>query len=379
MGKESERIRWIDACKAVCILLVVLLHSGLETVQRFSIFMMPAFFALSGFVYSPDKRSRGAFIRERFRRLVLPFWGLNVLYAAVEAVRSAVLGYGGLRNLLTFPVYMAYGSSILAPATGLTGLVSGIAYPYPMAFGRTYIVSPSANHLWFLPAMFSGSVLFCLLEKITRKGPLPKLLAVTGLLGLACFESAADAVRQLPWGLGTGSFGAACMLCGQWAKRYRLTEKGRAFAWWTALAGLVPAVLAECLGSTGVALISSYYGPHGIWSVLLTFAGGLGGAWTLACLMKALDTPRGTLVRVLSPAGRASMRVYEYHMVFLFLLGYAFLAVSGTEPQLDGWLLGFLPVNAGTAVFLIAESLVITGLLTWADVRLKKRKRPTAG
>ena len=47
-----------------------------------------------------------------------------------------------------------------------------------------------------------------------------------------------------------------------------------------------------------------------------------------------------------------------------------FLMVSGTTPQLDVWLLGFVPLMPATIVFLVAESLAIVVLITWGERKL---------
>lgn len=48
--------------------------------------------------------------------------------------------------------------------------------------------------------------------------------------------------------------------------------------------------------------------------------------------------------------------------------------ISGTTPQLDTpqldvWLLGFVPLTPATIVFLVAESLAIVVLITWVEIR----------
>ncbi len=350
--------------------MVVLLHSGIEQEYLPNIFVMSLFFMISGFVYVPEKYTHKQYIRKRFKRLMIPFWSLTAMYAVVEAARSITLGYGTLKNLLTFPVYMLYGSSILPPATHLTDMMSGYSYPYAMAYGRVFIASPSANHLWFLPALFTGSILFCILEEKTRKGPVPKVLALTALFAIAYFDSASGLFTQLPWGLGTGSFGAAWMLCGYWAKHYALPNKSKKTLLISGVSGAALALAAELKGSTGSALISSYYGPYGIWSLFLTFTGGIGGAWFVMLLMKNLDTfGPNRLKRVLSMVGKSSMNIYKYQMVFLFVFGYAFLQITGLKPQLDEWLLGFLPPTPVTTAFQVAESFAIIAVITFLNSR----------
>ena len=207
--------------------------------------------------------------------------------------------------------------------------------------------------------------MFCILEEKTRKSILSKMTAIVFLLAIAYFDSSIASLKQLPWGIGTGSFGAACMLCGYWVRKYRVLEKYGNSLIPTAVIGLIMAGSAECLGSTGGAMISSYYGPRGVWNVGFTFAGGLGGAWFVICLMKGLyESPAKRLKRALSLVGKASMQIYEYQMLLLFVFGYLFLMVSGIEPQLDVWLLGFVPLTPATIVFLVAESIAIIVLTT---------------
>jgi membrane protein implicated in regulation of membrane protease activity len=53
----------------------------------------------------------------------------------------------------------------------------------------------------------------------------------------------------------------------------------------------------------------------------------------------------------------------------LFVFGYLFLLISGIAPQLDVWLLGFVPLTPATIVFLVVESLDIVVLITWWERR----------
>jgi hypothetical protein len=51
------------------------------------------------------------------------------------------------------------------------------------------------------------------------------------------------------------------------------------------------------------------------------------------------------------------------------VFGYLFLLISGIAPQLDVWLLGFVPLTPATIVFLVVESLDIVVLITWWERR----------
>ena len=48
-------IEYLDYCRALGAFVIVMLHSGIDSVQQVFIFALPLFFALSGFVYNPGK------------------------------------------------------------------------------------------------------------------------------------------------------------------------------------------------------------------------------------------------------------------------------------------------------------------------------------
>lgn len=72
----SKRIEWLDFCKAVGIILVVLGHVMLgSTISKVYIygFHMPLFFFLSGIVFDRRKYDFRAFIRRRFDTIIVPY------------------------------------------------------------------------------------------------------------------------------------------------------------------------------------------------------------------------------------------------------------------------------------------------------------------
>lgn len=71
----SNRIEWIDLCKALAICLVLLGHTLKNSISEVYIygFHMPLFFLLSGLVLSDKDRPFKIFIKKRFNSLILPF------------------------------------------------------------------------------------------------------------------------------------------------------------------------------------------------------------------------------------------------------------------------------------------------------------------
>ena len=79
---SSQRIIWIDYCKAIAIALVILLHVGIPNPYRTVVraFIIPLFFFLSGLFASPTQyHSFSDFWHRKLRRLLLPYLIFNVI------------------------------------------------------------------------------------------------------------------------------------------------------------------------------------------------------------------------------------------------------------------------------------------------------------
>ena len=51
------RSNYIDYAKALCIILVVFIHTGFSALNNIILFAMPLFFAATGYTFSMGKRS----------------------------------------------------------------------------------------------------------------------------------------------------------------------------------------------------------------------------------------------------------------------------------------------------------------------------------
>ena len=78
----SARIKWVDHAKAVAIFLVVLLHVHCHPTLSTYIngFIMPAFFLLSGYLFSYGNNPNFKdFAKKRFRQLAIPYYWIGVI------------------------------------------------------------------------------------------------------------------------------------------------------------------------------------------------------------------------------------------------------------------------------------------------------------
>ncbi len=165
---SSNRVQWIDWCKGIGILLVLLGHT-LRT--DFSLvyvygFHMPLFFFMSGLVCNEKNYKWKTFLRSRFNALILPF---IVFY------------------LLTW-LYWLFIERSFRPITlewwqPLLGMVYGAQWHGLMDHNGI---------LWFLPCLFTTEVLFFAVSHINTKWKQAIVVAVLAGIGLPIKSN-------LPW------------------------------------------------------------------------------------------------------------------------------------------------------------------------------------
>ena len=140
---EKKRELWADYAKGICILLVFIGHSDAipQAVRIFIyLFHMPMFFFCMGY-YSSTAGTFGAFVKKRFRQLMVPFFAYGILYHVLCLGIVVPLLRGGADWALCR-------DNILGLLVQLRG---------------TDLVAPK----WFLTAAFVASVLFAYLNKFT--------------------------------------------------------------------------------------------------------------------------------------------------------------------------------------------------------------------
>lgn len=374
-----KRFHFLDYAKALVIFLVVSVHVGFYQLNRILLFAMPLFFFATGYSFQPAKRTLKETVSLRFQTVLVPFWIFMGFYALIEAVRAPLFGYGSREVLLPALANLLYGSGIVPIETQATAYLKQImSYKAQTAIGVDVIL-PSNCHLWFLPAMFTGYVMFAAIEKRTRNSFWMNALSVAVLLLPAAAEVAFPSVCQLPYGIGRGGIGAAFMLMG-----FRLKERECSkpctprFHVITCLAAALIYAAALSLGSDGSAMVRSYYGPHGALSVAVTFIGGTAGAWLMLELCRGIEKlPLAGIKRFLSFAGQNVIVIYIFHMAVKFLLDAFYLTVlhPGEANLLDEYQMGLRPeISAPYMVLEIVLILAVCLLLAAAKSRIRNRR-----
>ncbi|MFI3287019.1 MAG: hypothetical protein R3Y61_00930 [Rikenellaceae bacterium] len=153
--EKNRRLDFIDLGKTLAIIFVVLIHNGFTELNDIVLFAMPLFFFSTGYLFTPGRRTLKQITTTLFKKILLPFWGLMVVYAIIELVRAPYIGYGE-PDIIRPTINAIYGSCILPNPSGIFDALQSIR-TYNSIPGSIVLISPTCCHLWFLPAFFSAS------------------------------------------------------------------------------------------------------------------------------------------------------------------------------------------------------------------------------
>lgn len=371
-----ERKQYVDYAKALCIVFVVLFHVGFSEVHRIFLFVLPLFFAATGYTFSYGKRTFGQSILVRFKSIMIPYFGLMIFYTLIEMVRAGLFSYGDISIAYPALVNTIYGSGIIPVNGGFFDELHQIMSYKAQPQSGVDMILPTNCHLWFLPAMFCAYALFAALVNIGRRSHPAKILLLVCLVLAAAVEAVLPQFCQLPFGLGRGALGAAFMLFGFWMKDYQLLEnKLGTYVAGTNLLALALFIGALCLGSDGSIFVRSVYGPYGVLSVFVTFIGGAAGVWLVLSLCKTLEQlPMAPVKKLLSDIGQHVMTIYVWHMAvkFVFDVIYICLIKASDFSLLDEFKMGLMPQTS--LWFMVFETIAVIAVCLFAGKRMEQIK-----
>lgn len=110
-GNDLQRIHAIDFIKGLCMILVIFDHVQMADPASHKFYQMldqievAAFFFISGYLYHETEDLR-AWFSKRFKRLIVPFLFLGLLYASVDIMLSPVAFVSGWKSYLLH-IYLA--------------------------------------------------------------------------------------------------------------------------------------------------------------------------------------------------------------------------------------------------------------------------------
>ena len=332
----ATRLDWIEAAKGVGITSVILVHSIIPTVNpittHLSSFTIPLFFMLAGLTYNND-RHKGrlrSFAVSRGRQFLIPYFFLYFVLIVLFVPLSP--------NIETY----------------LT--------PDQLVFWFLYGNGPplSASHLWFLPVLYFGLMVFVVADRLMQNLPVHSrwILAVVFPL-LAIIVQFVFAPALVPWRLGGVLIAATFVLFGNMMRHYKGMDP------WRTSSRAIDAVLFILL-SILLVLISSLNGFTDIAvdnfgvSIWLYLVAGTTGT-IVAFLVSSSLLSILSLRRVFMALGKNSQEVYEIHPIAFPLVPLIALSLnlSFDEPGLAPifWSLRFV---LGVSVAFLLTKYVIT-------------------
>ena len=334
--REKERVEYLDYAKAISIFIVLMCHRLLLKVHILG-FAMPAFFIISGYTSKTEIDLR-SYALKKAKAVLVPYWTACAVYSIIDVIRAYAFGYSNW--LIIFPGLgsLVYGSSYNIPVIGEFGKFIKESYingnlntPWLMN-----IMTPLNCHLWFLPVLFSGSIIFAIIMRYRKWGPLTDFLLIVVLILTGAIELIPGMI-QLPYGIVRGFVAAAYILIGRILKERDIFNKGSVMQ--KTCTSIAAAAIGIFLGTKGYmngTWNMSYYGDGGVVGLYISFIAGLLLVYAGVMLCKMIwCSPFEKLKYVLGVIGRNTLPTYLWHFVIYFLADLFAVYVIGwqTTPE----------------------------------------------
>lgn len=352
MRQETlQRKNWIDAAKAVAILVVVLNHSGLVIpgVNYWGgMFYVPAFFLLAGYTYMSKEESYGTFIKRKAKRLLAPYFTANGILFLFFLGKELVTGSFRLQRTLLSFAGILYGRTQLLKSEG-----SMVIFEAPMP--NVGIMLNQNAPTWFLPALFL--VLVCAdgaFRLMKGSGKKVNLLVAV----FACFMLVNYYLSPfiMPWCLDILPYLLVFFLIG-----YELKDK-QVFEWLerqkTSLKcafvlGLALVTAGTGLGNGSFNLSVSYFGK----SVAVCLVCAAGSTVLLLLFLRCLDRKAAKITAWVGRLGKYNMSILCYHY---FVMQMFFAFAEAVRPGiLDGT--GAVPALLRLAGIVVSLCVCVVG------------------
>lgn len=296
---SATRVNWIDDVKVMAIYLVILAHTPLcKPLQDWIyVFHMPVFFFLSGYLFSPSRHpSFGDFAWLRFRQLIIPYVGINVVAYLFWLLVGRHVGAG--------VDTVAWWSPLMA---ALLGNGPGMIHDVPLWFFLCLYLVELVHH-----ALFVGS-----------RHP---WWLVVGFAVLG-FGVSAWCPVVLPFSMGTMLVAIVFYAMGNQLQG-RIPQD-----WLTALLCLVGTVVVAFFNGR-VNMHANYYGNPALF-----LAGACCGIYVMVYAGRLIDRHLGCR-RILTYVARNTLTICGFHLLaFAFLKGVMVYVLRVRLSVLDGGVL----------------------------------------
>lgn len=179
----NDRINWIDITRGIAMIAVVMGHmlfSGDLYNYLFS-FQVSLFFLISGISYGVSNKyvdmDLKTFIKIKWKKLVIPYFWLNIICFPIWFINNIVLSGKGLTSIMKVIIGIFYSNQTVLPM--------------------------SSYSTWFLTCLFLVSIIFKYIQKKTNNNKI-KIFIIIFLMGVSGMILPMFGVKlSLPWHLQT--------------------------------------------------------------------------------------------------------------------------------------------------------------------------------
>lgn len=298
-----NRIVWVDYAKAAAIYMVVLTHTHCDptVTQLTKGVVIPLFFFISGFLFSPTRHPEfGPFLKRRFRQLIVPYLWINVI---------------------AYIFWLAVGRHFGDDAG------SALAWHEPL-LGMALGIGPLLVHdipLWSLVSFFMVEMIYYLLSKVVERRWILVLLGLLAAWGAAHF---CDYTERLPLTLGPVGMGLFFYAVGQAVSPLLEKKPKNIFAEVILMIVLVFAYAACCLTNSMVSFYMCRMGNFPLFA-----AGALFGIIGIILLFRILSELIGSQ-KWIKFISSSTLLICGFHlMAFSLMKGVGYFGF-GMDPKM---------------------------------------------
>lgn len=288
--KKNNRILWIDITKFLGILIVLLVHTGIQipyVSTYLGSFMIPVFFVLSGYTYEKKEGSFWSYVKKKAVRLLIPYMVCNVILVAFYQYRM-----GGFDKISILGIF--YSRYMLMQE----GTSWNLAW-------MPCLNSPT----WFLTCLFLA---LCIYELLNRLSKGKRRAAVVLCMGAGILITRTSPIL-LPWNIENALIFQGLLEFGRFLKEKGILWLSRnSWAYGNILLGFL--VFGLLNGSINVSI-----GNYGRDPLLCMLVGSLG---SILCMKTAqiLETAAGILGRILGFLGQYTIHIMCWHLLAFEIL-----------------------------------------------------------
>ena len=295
---KGKRIEWLDACKGIGIILVMLSHvSSFSSIGSylFSAFI-PLFYISSGIV--SKKESLYKTLESKSRRLFIPY----IFYGILTSLFFSIISNGD--NYQGGTVYHWLG--LLYSRFCL--------YPYGIDNNIYFLPFESSSPLWFLTSLLTGYIMFYFLNKEYCS---KFYRAIILLIYLIITLFMANFPILLPWSIDLAFMAAIFLFIGKNLKEILLNNdmKISSNILFSTISLLAYVFIINNNGFVNLSLRE--YGNNQWGGVFMTFVSGILFTIAIMLLLKSISSQ---YYKFFSIVGRHSLRLMCIQMPILFIL-----------------------------------------------------------